>query len=224
METGIAVTSWQSMEALALAFGFLPLFQNDIPGFSVEEHTPPSFWFSEGCDGPWEWKGPVVRNGRCAYGKFFSGKAGFVSLDWLPDFVNLRRDGLDFETCYAAGLIPRQDKLLYDALLLRGTSLTRELKAACGYRKGGLKGFDAAIARLQMQTYVTVADFSYSIDRLGRPYGWGMARYAAPETLYGESAVVCPHASETSELRMLEHLSRLLPDAKRTRLARLIRG
>ncbi len=26
-------------------YGFLPLFKNDIHGFSVEEHTPSSLWF-----------------------------------------------------------------------------------------------------------------------------------------------------------------------------------
>ena len=43
------------MEAVE-TFGFLPLFQNSIPGFSVEEHAAPSAWFS-GDPGVWEWKG-----------------------------------------------------------------------------------------------------------------------------------------------------------------------
>lgn len=34
------------------AYGFLPFFQNDIPGFSVEEMTDPSVWFMEGVPGP----------------------------------------------------------------------------------------------------------------------------------------------------------------------------
>lgn len=56
--------------------GFLPLFRNEIPGFSVEEHTPPNLWFADDVDGPWEWKGPVIRNTGCAYGKLFRGKQG----------------------------------------------------------------------------------------------------------------------------------------------------
>ena len=36
--------------------GFLPFFENHIPGFSVEECCPRELWFAEGVDGPWEWK------------------------------------------------------------------------------------------------------------------------------------------------------------------------
>ncbi len=42
----------------------------------------------EGC---WECKGPVIRDHTTAYGKFFRRKAGFVSRDLLPDFLNYRR-------------------------------------------------------------------------------------------------------------------------------------
>ena len=41
-------------------YGFLPLFSNDIPGFSVEEMYAPVYWFAEDRDGPWKWKGPAT--------------------------------------------------------------------------------------------------------------------------------------------------------------------
>ncbi|MCD8012282.1 MAG: hypothetical protein LUG99_03780 [Lachnospiraceae bacterium] len=50
--------------------GFLPLFRNFLPGFSVEDHVDPSVWFT-GEPGVWEWKGPVIQEAGCAYGKFF---------------------------------------------------------------------------------------------------------------------------------------------------------
>lgn len=62
-------------------YGFLPLFKNEIQGFSVEEHTPSSLWFQDDVDGPWEWKGPIASSGQCVYGKFFNKKSGFVSLE-----------------------------------------------------------------------------------------------------------------------------------------------
>lgn len=73
---------------------FSAVFPNDIPGFSVEEMCAPAYWFAEDRDGPWEWKGPAAQTKRCAYGKL-SGKAGFVSREWLPELVNFRRDGYD---------------------------------------------------------------------------------------------------------------------------------
>ncbi|MCD7829719.1 MAG: hypothetical protein LUG58_04705, partial [Clostridiales bacterium] len=54
--------------------GILPLFQNSLPGFSAEEHAAPTAWFSDE-PGVWEWKGPVIREAGCAYGKFFEKKA-----------------------------------------------------------------------------------------------------------------------------------------------------
>ncbi|MBR0311225.1 MAG: hypothetical protein IJQ98_02420, partial [Oscillospiraceae bacterium] len=52
--------------------GFLPLFGNDIPGFSVEEHTWTMGWWSGDADAdPWEWREQIARSREVAYGKFF---------------------------------------------------------------------------------------------------------------------------------------------------------
>ena len=58
--------SWDDPECIhtvdeAIAYinkvGFLPLFKNDIPGFSLEERTVPEFWWSEDPErDPWEWR------------------------------------------------------------------------------------------------------------------------------------------------------------------------
>ena len=37
-------------------FGFLPLFKNDIDGFSLEERTVPEYWWSDNPEiDPWMW-------------------------------------------------------------------------------------------------------------------------------------------------------------------------
>ncbi|MCC8102322.1 MAG: hypothetical protein LIP11_08730 [Clostridiales bacterium] len=76
--------------------GFLPVFQNSLPGFSVEDHVDPSIWFTDET-GVWEWKGPVIQEANCAYGKFFENRAAFISAEWFLDFANYRRDGYDFD-------------------------------------------------------------------------------------------------------------------------------
>ncbi len=212
------IRSANDMEALMREWGFLPFFKTDIPGFSIEEHTPPELWY-DGDSGewaPWDWKGPVARMKTGVYGKFFRKKAGFVSLEWLPDFANFRRDGYDFDARFDDGLAPYRDKELFDAVERHGSLQTGQLKKLCGYGgKDGKKGYDTAITRLQMQTYICVADFDYATDRHGAPYGWGIARYAKPETLLGYEAVTAAYsrAPEESLRRMLEHLRRLLPQA-----------
>ena len=52
--------------------GFLPLFKNEIPGFSLEERTAPEYWWSGNPKSdPWEWREIIARSGKVAYGKFF---------------------------------------------------------------------------------------------------------------------------------------------------------
>ena len=118
-------------------YGFLPFFQNEIPGFSVEELCAPELWFADDADGPWEWKGPAARSGKCLYGKIFNKRAGFVSRDWIPDFANFRRDGYDFDARWDDGLTSYKDKELYETIADEGTVLSKRLKELRNYRKGG---------------------------------------------------------------------------------------
>lgn len=58
--------------------GFLPLFKNDIPGFSLEERTFSGDWWSGDAQrDPWEWRKIMAGSGEMAYGKFFDKRAGF---------------------------------------------------------------------------------------------------------------------------------------------------
>lgn len=88
----IIIERQEQLESLIQELGFLPFFKNVIKGFSIEEMTPPELLFGDDFEnGPWQWKGPIIANWESAYGKFFQKKAGYVSLEWLPDFMNWRR-------------------------------------------------------------------------------------------------------------------------------------
>ena len=204
--------------------GFLPFFKNEVPGFSIAEHTPPQLWFSDVADGPWEWKGPVARTKEVLYGKFFKGRAGFISRDWFPVFANYRRKGYDFDALYDDGFAPYGDKQIYDVLAARESLLSKELKTLSGYGKGGEKGFDGRITRLQMQCYAVIADFEYMQDRFGKEYGWGVARYATPEALFGEDfmAEAYREAPERSQARVYARLREICPGADEKQIKRLL--
>lgn len=75
------------------------------------------------------------------------------------------------------------------------------------------KGFETVITRLQMQTYVTVEDFVYKTDKHGNPYGWGVALFTAPETLYGEDTCRSAYHRDPYESfeRIITHLSAKFP-------------
>ena len=65
--------------------GFLPLFKNEIPGFSLEERTVAEYWWSDDpVRDPWRWRIAIAKKHDVLYGKFFAKKAGFISKKWLP--------------------------------------------------------------------------------------------------------------------------------------------
>ena len=217
------ITSKESLIEAVECFGFLPFFRNAVPGFSIAEHIAPELWFTD-VEGPWEWKGPVIRETKCAYGKFFEHKAVFISREWFPDFANFRREGFDFEERYFEGLCAYADKTLYDILRRNAPILSKDLKRLGNYRKGGNTGFDTAMNRLQAQCYAITGDFVYAKDRFGLPYGWGVAVYTTPEQFYGEdfSDEVYNKTPEESFRRVYEHLQKLT-GADDKRLMKLLR-
>ena len=204
--------SAEDMIKLAEEWGFLPLFENSIAGFSVEENTPASLWFTD-AEGPWEWKGPAARSGRCVYGKFFGGKAGMISLEMFPEFANYRRDGYDSR--YDDGLASLKDKEVYDVISENGAILSKNVKKICGYRKDGKKGFETVITRLQSQTYVVTNDFVYMKDKRGNTYGWGVAEYDTPENIFGYDTVTAAYsrAPEESKEIIFRRLKKVLKNA-----------
>lgn len=205
-------------------YGFLPYFRNSIEGFSIEEHIEPRYWFGDE-EGAWEWKGSVIQKTGCAYGKFFERKAVYISKEWFPDFANYRRDGYDFDALYDDGLARYTDKVLYDLLDKSAPVISKELKKLGDYRKGGNKGFDTSITRLQEQCYVIISNFVYMTDKRGQPYGWGVAEYSTPEKFMGEDFTKKVYQREPQESYKLiyEHLKKILPNAADGQIKKILK-
>ena len=204
-------------------FGFVPYFRNSIEGFSIEENIDSRYWFG-GVEGAWEWKGPVIRQTGCAYGKFFERKAVYISRELFPDFANYRRSGYDFDALYEDGLARRSDKFLFDLVDENAPVISKQLKRLGDFRKGGNKGFDTIITRLQSQCYVVISDFVYMKDKYGKPYGWGVAEYSTPEHFMGDSFTdnVYSKSPEESYERLLEHFSKLFPKEDLKKLRKIL--
>lgn len=155
--------------------GFLPLFKNEIPGFSLEERTVPEYWWSEDPKrDPWEWRAIIARSGEIAYGKFFDQKAGFISKKWLPYFVDYRRDGYDFDALWDDEKASLRQKKIMDLYAEENAEVeyySSELKQKAGFGKGGEKGFEGIVTNLQMQTYLCVRDFRQRKNKKGQEYG-----------------------------------------------------
>ena len=178
------ISSQSDLENAIEKFGIVPYFKNSLKGFSIEENVDPAVWFGSS-DGVWEWKGPVIRRTGCAYGKFFENKAAFVSREVFCHLANFRRDGYDFDARFDDGLASFKDSELYGLVSANAPILSKTLRAAGGYVKGGKKGFDTVLNRLMHQCYVITDDFIYLTDKNGAPYGWGLSSLTTPELFMG---------------------------------------
>ena len=197
----IMITTRHELEEAAVNFGILPFFPNNIKGFSVEEMTPPALLFGgneyEGC---WEWKGPVVRERTTAYGKFFRKKAGFVSRELLPYFLTFRRGTNEISP-------GSSEEMIFDIIDLNDGMTSTELresligspKRRTAYDLPDMPGvgqpefigkrpsrhsLEGPLQRLQMGGWICISDFQYKLTKKGERYGWGVARYSTPESVF----------------------------------------
>ena len=211
----------QLME-LIQEIGFLPLLDSGIAGFSAEEVVEEECRYvvfpDGGWDWPlWKWKGPIATEGNCVYGKFFAGKAGFISREWWPDFFNYRR-----------WLHPAPEEgSIEDTILMtlqeHGSLITRELRAACGFAGPKMRSrFDGYVTRLQMACRIVTEDFVYPHDKHGRQYGWGWSLLTTPEQLLGHEACRCPRTPQESYERLVAHFRQILPEATSQQILKLI--
>ena len=117
------------------------------------------------------------------YGKFFGGKAGFVSLDCFPRFANVRRDGYDFDALYEDGKASIRCKKIMDCFALADELPSYELKNLAGFGKGGERNFEGTVAKLQQQAYLVIRAFRRRRNARGLEYGWPVAVYTPAERL-----------------------------------------
>jgi hypothetical protein len=203
--------------------GFLPLLYSGIRGFSAEEVVSDDCRYVRFSDGGWDWplwkwKGPIVTEGSCVYGKFFAGKAGFISREWWPDFCNYRRSQ---HPAPAAGSI---EEAILLTLQEHGSFITRELRAACGFTGPKMRSrFDGYVTRLQTACRIVTEDFIYPRDKHGHEYGWGWSLLTTPEQLYGKDSCQCPRTPEESFERLLNHFKQILPEASEREIMKLLK-
>lgn len=202
--------------------GFLPLLDSGIVGYSAEDIVDEDCRYvmlpDGGWDWPlWKWKGPIVQEGNCVYGKFFAGKAGFISREWWSHFCNYRR---------SKHPKPEEGSIEETILLTlseHSSLITRELRAACGFTGPKMRSrFDSYITRLQMACRIITEDFVYPLDKHNNEYGWGWSLLTTPELLLGREACQCQYSPEESYQRLLSHFHQILPHASEKQIQKLI--
>ena len=208
--------------------GFLPLFKNDVPGFSLEERTVPEDWFSGNLErDPWGWREIIAGSGQIAYGKFFDKKAGFISKEWFPYFANYRRDGYDFDALWDDEKASMRQKKIMDLFAEENADAelySFEVKQNAGFGKGGEKNFEGTVIDLEMKMYLCMRDFRQRKNKKGESYGWPIAVYSTPEHLWGYDYVTSAYKENTEESwkRIVNHMNEIYPIAAEAQICRVL--
>lgn len=202
--------------------GFLPLLNIGIERWSADDAVDEECRYTRFPDGGWEWKlwewkGSVIRETGCAYGKFFCKKAGFISKDWWQHFCNYRRS---ISSPIAEGSI---EEAIMETLKLGGSMITKQLRKECGFTGPKMRSkFDAYLTKLQMAGYIVTADFVYPTDVHGNEYGFGWSLLTTPESMFGKDQCHADCTPEESKAKLLEHFRKILPQASEKQLNKVI--
>lgn len=216
------------LEERVKEIGFLPLFAGGVAGFSVEEMTDPEGWWSADPErDPWEWREILAGRGEIAYGKFFNGRAGFISRNWLPYFANYRRDGYDFDARWDDELASGRQKKIMDLFSEEHADselFSYEVKQKAGFGRGGEKNFEGTLTQLQMMLYLVCRDFRQRVSKKGDRYGWAIAVLCTPEHLFGADLVRAAYDEEPKESlgRITGRVKKFFPEASEEDITRLI--
>jgi hypothetical protein len=210
----LKITTCRELKDLTMEIGFIPLFENEIGGFSVMDMTRGRYWWSgnEKTD-PWVWRMILSEDPDIAYGKMFRGRAGFVSKAWFPYFASYRRDGYDFDARYEVGRASHKCKKIINLFEKQPLIASYRIKSMAGFSKKGEKGFEGALTLLQMQTYVTIRCFTRKQSKTGEYYGWHIAVYSLSEDKFGYDLMTSayPLGTEGAKEKLIKQLMTINP-------------
>jgi len=113
----------------------------------------------------WDWKDNIPTRKHAWYGKLVRGKPAFVSLDDLPAIYALSDNYGeldDYLEAYRDGLLSKEGKEIYEALLSEGPVSTAQLRKLTGMAGGGdnARRFERAITELQSGLKIVKAGVS----------------------------------------------------------------
>lgn len=229
------IRSWRELVNWVNEVGFLPLFANEVPGFSAEEHVHTwSWWTGDPEQDPWVWREIIAGSHEVAYGKFFNKKAGFISVEWLPYFANARRDGYDFDARWEDGLANSREKKIMDLLtdvdadgdmtFPDRQNLSTDLKKEAGFGKGQDKNFPGITTGLQMQTYLVITGFRRRKNKKGGDYGMPVSILQPPEAVWGYEKVTSAYGETPGESwrRIIDRTLEMFPTASEEEAVKVI--
>jgi len=192
---------------ILLASGFSIGGGNDEGVYAIVDHDwqtvplgSPIIWHTGDPEtDPWEWRIRVLNErDDIAYAKCFFKKSGYITREFYPFFLSLRRGGRDFEDEYADGLISFHAKRIYDAVRDNGELPIQEITRIGGFGRDEKSKFDATLTELQMRLFLTICGTRRRINAIGEEYGWETTVFCTTERFW-ENTDVYAQAAKVDE-------------------------
>ncbi len=163
-------------------FAIIPFnWNSSIPDCPIEWHT------GDPETDPWEWRMRVLEERNdIAYGKVFFGTSGYITKEWYPFFLAVRRQGMVFDEWYDEGKISQLEKNIYETINENGQVALHDLKRTCGITKETAGKFDRALTNLQRNLFITMCGRTQKQNKLGMGYGWSSTVFCTVEKFWGE--------------------------------------
>ncbi len=176
---------------------------------------------------PWEWRMRVLdERDDIAYAKLFFKKSGYITKEWYPYFLAVRRGGKELAEEYENGAASRFAKRIYDIILEHETLPVHAIKQIGGFSKEDASKFDQALVELQMKLYLTMCGRRQKLSQKGEEYGWSSTVFCTVERYFGMD--VFERADKISETeaaeKITEQIYRLNPSAEPKKILKFMRG
>lgn len=176
---------------------------------------------------PWEWRMRVLEERNdIAYSKLFFGASGYITKEWYPYFISVRRQGMDLAEAYENGKISQTAKTVYDIVSGHGAAALHELKLLGGFAKEDKSRFDKAVTELQMKMYITMCGRTSKKSHTGEEYGWKATVFTTPEEFFGADfiAKAMEIPPKEAEERIRKQILELNPQADEKKIKKFIYG
>lgn len=176
---------------------------------------------------PWEWRIRVLdERDDIAYAKLFFNKSGYITKEWYPYFLAVRRGGKSFEEAYGDGTISNYAKRIYDLISVHDILPLHEIKRLGDFAKDDKSKFDKALTELQMKMFVTICGRRQKTSQKGDDYAWSSTVFCTTERFFEPDVFEKADrlTSEEATEKITERIYSLNPAADIKKIKKFING
>lgn len=188
------------------------------PDTSVRWHT------GEPDTDPWEWRMRVLEERTdIAYAKVFFRSSGYITEEWYPYFLAVRRREMSFEEAWEDGRITDFSRRIYEAVRDNGRVAMHDIKRIAGLAGENSAHVEKAMTDLQMGMFLTICGRQQKRNMYGEPYGWSSTVFCTPEEFWHRDFEELPDTDRAVE-RICARVAQLNPAAQERKIRRFIFG